>query len=102
MRIIWTLLKVIIGLAIAIPVAIVLFATTLGVLGAMLGLAFFALKFAIVALVVIGGFKLLSRLFGSTPSSPAPAGKSLPAPADPHYDAAMRELELHLGERPRG
>jgi membrane protein YdbS with pleckstrin-like domain len=99
MRIIWTLLKVIIGLAIAIPLAIVVFATTLGVLGALIGLAFFALKIAILALVVVGAFKLVSRLFGSKPAPMAPA-RSLP-PADPHYEAAMRELEFELGERPR-
>ena len=97
MRIIWTLLKVVIGLAIAIPLAIVIFATTLGVLGAMIGLAFVALKFAIFALIVLGGFKLLSRLFGGSRSD-APTARALP-PADPHYDAAMRELDLHLGER---
>jgi hypothetical protein len=100
MRIIWTLVKVIIGLAIAIPLAMIVFATTLGVLGAMIGLAFFALKFAVLALVVVGAFKLVSRLFGSTPAPAAPAARALP-PVDPHYDAAMRELEMELGERPR-
>ena len=100
MRIIWTLLKVIIGLAIAIPLAIVVFATTLGVLGALLGLAFLALKLAVFAVVVLAGFKLVSRMFGSKPAPAAPATKALP-PVDPHYDAAMRELEIELGERPR-
>lgn len=101
MRPIWTLLKVIIGLAIAIPVAMIVFATTLGVLGAMIGLAFVALKLAIFALIAVGAFKLLSRLFRSSPAPAAPLARSLP-PADPHYEAAMRELELELGERPRG
>ena len=50
MRIIWTLLKVIIGLAIAIPLAIFVFAATIGILGAMVGLAIVALKFAIFTL----------------------------------------------------
>ena len=98
MRIIWTLLKVVIGLAIAIPLAIVVFATTLGVLGALLGLAFFALKLAVFALIVVAGFKLLSRLFGSKPAPATNSARTLP-PADPHYDAAMRELEIELGER---
>ena len=91
MRIIWTLLKVVIGLAIAIPLAIVIFATTLGVLGALIGLAFFALKLAILALIVLGAFKLVSRLFGSKPEPAGPRAKALP-PVDPHYAAAMREL----------
>ena len=98
MRIIWTLLKVIIGLAIAIPLAIVVFATTLGVLGALLGLAFFALKLAIFALVVVAGFKLVSRMFRSKSAPVTNRARTLP-PADPHYDAAMRELEIELGER---
>ncbi len=100
MRIIWTLLKVVIALAIAIPLAIFVFATTLGVLGALIGLAFVALKLAIFALVVLGAFKLLSRLFRSRPDPAAPSARALP-PVDPHYDAAMRELEIELGERPR-
>jgi hypothetical protein len=102
MRVIWTLVKVVIGLAIAIPLAMIVFATTLGVLGALIGLAFIALKFAVLALLAVGAFKLLARLFRSTPS-PAPAApvsRALP-PADPYYDAAMRELEVEMGERPR-
>ncbi|HWE42482.1 MAG TPA: hypothetical protein VG432_08250 [Gemmatimonadaceae bacterium] len=100
MRIIWTLVKVIIGLAIAIPLAMIVFATTLGVLGALIGLAFLALKFAVFALIAVGAFKLLSRLVRSSPAPAGPAARALP-PVDPHYDAAMRELELELGERSR-
>lgn len=99
MRIIWTLLKVVIGLAIAIPLAIVVFATTLGVLGAVIGIAFFALKLAILALIGLGVFRLGAKLFGSKPAPVEPIAKALP-PVDRHYAAAMRELELELGERP--
>lgn len=101
MRIIWTLLKVIIGLAIAIPLAILVFATTLGVLGAVIGIAFFALKLAILAFIGLCVFRLGSKLFGSKPTFAEPISRALP-PADPHYNAAMRELEIELGERPRG
>ena len=100
MRIIWTLVKVIIGLAIAIPLAIFVLATSLGVLGALIALAFLALKFAVIALLAVGAFKLLARLFRSTPAPAGQVSKALP-PVDPHYDAAMRELELELGERSR-
>lgn len=100
MRVIWTLVKVIIGLAIAIPLAMIVFATTLGVLGALIGLAFIALKFAVLALLAVGAFKLLSRLFRSTPAPAGQVSTALP-PADPHYEAAMRELDMELGERPR-
>ena len=99
MRIIWTMLKVIIGLAIAIPLAIVVFATTLGVLGAVIGIAFFALKLAILAFIGLAVFRLGVRLFGSKPAPAEPMARALP-PADPHYAAAMRELEMELGERP--
>ena len=100
MRVIWTLVKVIIGLAIAIPLAMIVFATTLGVLGALIGLAFVALKFAIFALLAVGAFKLLARLFRSTPVPAGQVSKALP-PVDPHYEAAMRELDMELGGRSR-
>jgi hypothetical protein len=100
MRVIWTLLKIIIGLAIAIPLAIVVFATTLGVLGALIGLAFVALKLAILALIGLAVFRIGSRLFGSKTPAADPSVRALP-PVDAHYDAAMRELEMELGERPR-
>ena len=97
MRIIWTRLKIIVVIAIAIPLAMFVLATAFGVLGAILGLAFVALKLAIVALIVVGGFKLLSRIFGGKRTPELPAAKSLP-PVDPHYAAAMRELDRELGE----
>ena len=97
MRTIWTLLKIIVVLAIAIPVAMFVLATTLGVLGAILGIAFMALKLAIIALMVIGGFKLLARVFGGKRTPELPPSRALP-PVDPHYAAAMRELDRELGE----
>ena len=99
MRIIWTLVKVIVGLAIAIPLALIVLSTAVGVFGALIGLAFFALRIAIVVLLVMLGVRLVSRLFRSSPA-PRPALPA-PAPVDPHYEAAMRELERELGERPR-
>ena len=44
MKPLWTLLKVVIAIAIAIPLFIIVLATTLGVLGALFGLAILALK----------------------------------------------------------
>jgi hypothetical protein len=100
MRIVWTLVKVIIGLAIAIPLAIFVFATSLGVLGVLIGLAFLALKLAVLAVLGIVAFRLLSRLLRSTPEPTRPA-LAPPAAVDHHYEAAMRELDAALGERPR-
>ena len=44
MRVLWTLLKVIIGLAIAIPVAFLALALTAGLVGTLIALAVIALK----------------------------------------------------------
>jgi hypothetical protein len=97
MRIVWTLVKVIVGLAILIPVAAIALGAAVGVLGLVVGLAAAAIKLAVVALVAVGAVKLLSRLFrGPAPRPQAPIHHALP-PRDPHYEAAMRELELELG-----
>ena len=101
MRFLWTTFKVLIALAIAIPVGILALALGFGVLGALLGLAVLALKLAVVALLAYGTFKLVVALAGGRrPAPAAPAPHALPAP-DPHYEAAMRELDEVLGERPR-
>ena len=100
MRVIWTLVKVVIGLAIAIPLAIFVLATSLGVLGALIALAFLALKFAVIAALGIVAFRVISRLLRSNPEPTRPA-LSRPAAVDYHYEAAMRELDAELGERPR-
>src|SRR4051812_40472555 len=96
MRILWTLLKVVIGLAIAIPLGILALALTVGVLGTLLGLAILALKLACVALVGYGAFRILRRVLGHPSRSRALPPRELPAP-DPYYRAAMRELDAELG-----
>ena len=100
MRLLWTVLKVVVGLAIAIPIAIIVLATALGILGALVGLAVLALKLAFFALVAWGLFRLATRIFGGPPRPERSALEALP-PADPHYEAAMRELDRELGELPR-
>lgn len=95
MRILWKLLKVIIGLAIAIPLLIVVLVTTLGVLGTLLGLAIVALKLACLGLVGYGLYRAVRYVFAPTPKA-VPAGvRELPGP-DPYYEAAMRELNSEL------
>jgi hypothetical protein len=98
MKILWTLFKVVIALALAIPVSIIVLATALGILGALVGVALLALKLAIVALVGWGAFRLIARLLGGpSKSERRKATHELP-PVDPHYEAAMRELDRELGE----
>lgn len=101
MHILWTMVKVVVGLALAIPLAIVGVALGLGVLGALLGLAILALKLAVLALVCWGLFRVASRLFRGPSRAPAQPVFDMPRPVDPHYEAAMRELEMELGGPPR-
>jgi len=100
MKTLWTLVKILIALALAIPLSIILLATALGILGALVGVAFLALKLAIVGLVGWGVFRVITRLLvGPANRARANATKQLP-PIDPHYEAAMRELDRELGEAP--
>ena len=97
MRILWTLFKVILGLAIAIPVGIMVLALTGVVVGTFLAIAFLALRLAIIGFVGYGIFKLAKHLFFSPPVA-APRMHDLP-PVDPYYQAAVRELDAELGTR---
>lgn len=98
MRILWTLFKVIIGLAIAIPLGIVALGVTIGVVGVVLGLAILALKLACIGFVGYGLYRLV-RHFIAPSSPPRRMVSSLPAP-DPYYAAAMRELDREMGHTP--
>jgi hypothetical protein len=101
MKPLWTLLKIVLALALVIPVGFIVLATVLGVFGALMGLAFMALRVAVICLVVWGALRFGLWLFRSL-TSPSPSTqlnevKSLP-PVDRHYEAAMRELDRELGE----
>jgi hypothetical protein len=98
MRVLWTFLKVVIALALAIPLSIIVLATALGILGALVGLAIMTLKIAIFGLIGYGVFRLIARLFGGSPKSVRQAEIPAAAPIDRHYEAAMRELDRELGE----
>src|SRR3954469_24618343 len=101
MRILWTLLKVIIGLAVAIPLAIVALGLTLGLLGAALGLAIVALKLAFIAFIAYGAFRVVRHFLAPRRPTPTPVVHELAAPADRYYEAAMRELDAELRHNPR-
>ncbi|HZI27112.1 MAG TPA: hypothetical protein VFD64_03090 [Gemmatimonadaceae bacterium] len=94
MKVLWTLVKVAVALVLVIPVSLLL----LGVFGTVLGLAIMLLRLALIALLAVGAFKLITRLVrGPAPSVEAKATPRL-TPADPYYQAAMRELDLELPE----
>jgi len=99
MRILWTLFKIILGLAIAIPVGIIALGLTVGVVGALVGLAVMALKLACVAFVGYGLYRLARHMVAPAPR-PAPSSPKLP-PVDPYYEAAMRDLDAELGRPTR-
>jgi hypothetical protein len=98
MKVLWTLLKIVIGLVLAIPISIIVLATALGILGALVGVAVLALKLAIFGLVGWGVFRLIKRLVGGPSSAERRNTISELPPVDPHYEAAMRELDREMGE----
>lgn len=100
MRLFWTLLKIIIGLAIAIPVGLFAFAAIMGIVGTFIALAIIALKLAVLGLVGYGAYRLVRRLFAAPAKTAEPIVRDLPLP-DPYYTAAMRELDAELGNTPR-
>jgi hypothetical protein len=100
MRILWTLLKVIVGLAIAIPVGFLVLALAAGVFGALIGLALVAVKLACLGLAVYGLYRLGRHVLAPAPKPSAPVPQELPA-SDPYYEAAMRELNSELGRPTR-
>jgi threonine/homoserine/homoserine lactone efflux protein len=100
MRILWTLLKVAIGLMLAVPLAIIALGLTIGVLGVVFALAVLSLKLACVGLIAYGAFRIARRLLTSK-APPVAALRELGAPRDHYYEAAMRELDVELGPTSR-
>jgi hypothetical protein len=96
MRILWTLFKIIIAIVIAIPLGIVALAVGMGILGALLGLAVLALKLVCVGFIGYGVFRVARYFFGPAPQPNAERMGQLPTP-DHYYQAAMREVDMHIG-----
>lgn len=97
MRVLWTVVKVALALALVIPVSIIVLATALSIFGALLGLAIMVLKFAVAGLIVWGLFRLARGIFGRpSPRAQSSDLRQLPA-VDPYYEAAKRELDRELG-----
>lgn len=96
MRILWTLLKVIVGLAIVIPLGIIGLALVLGILGSLFGLAVLTLKLACVGLVGYGLYRVARFFFSPSAKPTTPSVHELPKP-DRYYEEAMRELDTYMG-----
>ena len=97
MKLLWTLVKVALALALVIPVGIIALALALGIAGALVGLAFVALKVAVFGLAVYGAAKLITYLLRGPRAAPQPAAPAPLPPVDPYYQAAMRELDRDVG-----
>jgi hypothetical protein len=103
MKVLWTLLKIALVCALAIPLSIFLLGTAISVLGALFGLAMVVLRIGIIGLVIYGGFRLFGLLFGGGKTKAQPQFvemKELPRP-DPYYESAMRDLDRELGDTRR-
>jgi hypothetical protein len=97
MRVLWTLLKVALVLALVIPVSIIVLVTAVGILGALFALAVLTLRIAVVGLIVWGAFRLITALFRDPVQRAQPEAIRETSRVDPHYEAAMRELDQELG-----
>jgi hypothetical protein len=96
-RVLVTLFKIALGLAIVIPVGLFVMALTLGLIGTVVGLMAMAVRLCVFGLVGYGIYRVGRFFFAPSRKSPreaAPAA-SLPSP-DPYYAAAMRELDAEL------
>lgn len=96
MKVLWTLLKVVIALVVAIPVSIIVLATALGILGALVGLAVLTLKLVVFGLVGWAAFRLIARVVRGPCRDRRKSPIAELPPADPYYEAAMRELDREL------
>lgn len=96
-RLLWTLFKIVIGLAIAIPLGLFAMALVFGLIGTVVGLVAIAVRLAVFGLVGYGVYRVARFAFAPSARSrkhvETPA--ALPA-ADPYYAAAMRELDSEL------
>ena len=110
MRILWTLIKVIVGLAIAIPLGILALALTVGLVGRQVLIAGDGMcealvrgvpaHLACVGCVGYGAYRLLRFMLAPPPKVSGPVVRELSAP-DPYYVAALRELDAELGTKSR-
>ena len=96
MKLLWTLLKVVVALAVLVPLGIIALALAMGVFATLLAFAIMALKLAVVGVIVLVLFRVLMGMFGGRKQQPVPEVRALP-PVDPYYEAAKRELDRELG-----
>ena len=94
-RSLWILVKIIIGLAVAIPVGVFVLGMTFGLVGMAVAVVSAAVRLACIGLVGYGLYRLARFFFVPAAKPPKAAAPEL-ASADPYYAAAMRELDSEL------
>jgi hypothetical protein len=95
MRILWTLAKVILGLAIAIPLGMIAIGLAMRILGGLFGIAVLVLRLAVIGFVGYGLFLAIRHFIAPRRNHIAQSIRELPMP-DPYYEAAMRELDAEM------
>lgn len=92
MKLLWTLLKVALGLVVLIPVGLLM----LGLFGVVLAFAMVALRLAVIGLLAFGAFRLATRLIRGPAQRLEPKASPRLSGVDPYYQAAMKELDRDL------
>src|SRR5690242_16993294 len=100
MRILWALFKVMLALALVIPVGLFVLAVTGVIVGTVIGLAVMALRLAAIGFAGYCVYRAARFFLGSSRSPSAPVIREL-RPVDPYYEKAMRELDSELGPTSR-
>jgi hypothetical protein len=96
MKMLWTFVKVVLVLCLAIPVSFFVLTTAIGILGALVGLAALAIRLAIVGVVVWGAYRLIKALVGGRSETTRPREIAMPR-VDPYYEAAVKEVDRDIG-----
>ncbi len=96
MKLLWTLAKVVIVLALAIPVSLIVLTTALGIFGVLVGLVAIAVRLAVVAGIAYVAYRVIKALV----SGPADVSRPMQIDAprvDPYYEAAVKEVDRDIG-----
>lgn len=96
MKVLWTFAKVVIVLALAIPVSIIALTTALGIFGVLVGLAALAVRLAVVCGIAYVAYRVIKALVGGPSTAVQP--RQIDAPrVDPYYEAAVKEVDRDIG-----
>jgi hypothetical protein len=96
MKMLWAFAKVLLVLALAIPVSFIVLTTALGIFGVLVGLVAIAVRLAIVGGIAYVAYRVIKALVGG-PSTPARPREIAMPRVDPYYEAAVKEVDRDIG-----